>query len=107
METIRDFLAKFSKEQKATAFCGICSEGWKAFYLDSEPQKIKNLCNEFLDDIGGIADLFKSGNAHLFLLKDNYKDFNIEEKTRIHRQIRIEFLEWLIYVKGYTYFSEI
>lgn len=107
METIRDFLTKFKKEEKKPFFCSIYSEEWMKFYNDSEPQKHKKLCNEFLEESGGIADLFNVGIVHLFLLKDNYKDFNLEEKIRTNREIRIEFLEWLIYVKGYVYFSEI
>jgi len=103
--TISEFLELFKKSD----FCYLCdlgAEGWDDFFLNVDIDKQKGYVNDFLsfnENHTDLKRLFRPGMAFLFLLNEDMQKTN---KKKLHREIRILFLEWLI-DRGYVYFDDL
>lgn len=105
---IKEFRELFEKSEKATTFCEVRAVVWDSFYRNTTYTKRLALCNEFLEKEPTDYRDFKVGIFILFNLVDQKKLLlNHEKQKELHRDIRIRFLDFLMFEKKYIYFSDI
>ncbi len=102
-------LSEFLELFKKSGFCYLCdlgAEEWDNFFSNVDFDKQKGYVNDFLsfnENHMDLKRLFRPGAAFLFLLDE---DMQKTKTKKLHREIRILFLEWLIN-RGYVYFDDL